>query len=91
LNDGNIETVYRHELEAKLPGASQPEQLSLDDKWKRMEEAARKVAINTIGYTRKQAGKEWFDEECEKMNEEKNVCRAIHRVTGATQDKYRQT
>jgi hypothetical protein len=52
-------------------------------------EAVRKVAKNTIGYTRKQAGKEWVDEECEKVNEKKNACRAnvIHRVTRAAKDK----
>jgi hypothetical protein len=66
--------VYRHELEAELSGASEPEPLSLNDKWRRMEEAVQKVATNTIDYTRKQAEKEWFDEECEKVNEEKNVC-----------------
>jgi adenine-specific DNA methylase len=57
-----------------------------------MKEAVRKIATNTIGYTRKQAGKVWFDEECEKVNQEKNACRvnAIHRVTRAAQDKYRQ-
>jgi hypothetical protein len=38
-----------------------------------MEETDRKVATNTIGYTRKQAGKEWFDEECEKVNEEQGL------------------
>jgi hypothetical protein len=35
----------------------------VDDKKKRMEEAVREVATNTILYTRKQAGKEWFDDE----------------------------
>jgi hypothetical protein len=92
LNDGNVATMYRHELEAELLGASEPKQLCLNDKWRRMEEAVRKVATNTIGYTRKRARKVWFDEECEKVNEEKNACRAnaIHRVTRATQDKYRQ-
>jgi ribosomal protein L20A (L18A) len=44
-----------------------------------MEEAVRKEATITIGYTRKQAEKEWFDEECEKVNEEK-----------ITDSKYRQ-
>jgi hypothetical protein len=53
--------MYRHELEAELSSASEPEPLSLDDKWKRMEEAVRK---------------ELFDEKCEKANEEKNACRA---------------
>jgi hypothetical protein len=33
----------------------------------------QRVAKNTIGYTRKQASKEWFDEECAKVNEEKNA------------------
>jgi len=37
-----------------------------------MEEAVRKVAVNTIGCTRKQARNEWFDEEFKKANEEKN-------------------
>jgi hypothetical protein len=80
--------MYHHELEAELSGASVPESLRL------MEEAVQKVATKTIGDTRKQAGKEWFDEGCEKVNVEKNACRAngIYRVTSATrqQDKYRQ-
>jgi hypothetical protein len=45
--------MYRHELEDELSGASDPEPLSLNDKWKRMEEAVRKVATKIIGYTRK--------------------------------------
>jgi hypothetical protein len=92
LNDGNVATMYRHELEAELSGASEPEPLNLNDKWRQMEVAVRKVATNTIGYTRKQAGKEWFDEECEKVNEEKNACRAntIHRRTRAAKEIYRQ-
>jgi hypothetical protein len=44
-------------------------------KVKQIAEAVRKFAINTIGYARKQAGKEWFDEECEQVNEEKNACK----------------
>jgi Fe-S-cluster containining protein len=32
-------------------------------------------ATNTIGYPRKQANKEWFDEKCAKVNEEKNAAR----------------
>jgi hypothetical protein len=57
-----------------------------------MEEAVRKVATNTIGNTRIQVRKECFDEECEKMNEEKNNCRAntIHRRTRAAKDECRQ-
>jgi hypothetical protein len=92
LNDGNVATMCRHELEAELSGASEPEPLSLNDKWRRMEEAVWKVATNTIGYTRKQVEKQWFDEECEKVNEEKNACRAnaIHRRTRAAKEIYRQ-
>jgi hypothetical protein len=36
-----------------------------------MEKTVRKVVANTIGCTRKQTGKEWFDEKCEKVNEER--------------------
>jgi hypothetical protein len=65
-----------------LSGASEPEPLSLNDKWK-WEKAVEKEATNIIGYARKQAGKEWFDGECENVN-------AIHRKTRAAKDKYRQ-
>jgi hypothetical protein len=89
---GNVATIYRHEVEAELSGGSEPGPVSLNDKWKRMEEAVREEMTNTISYTRKQAGKEWFDEECENVNEEKNACRAnaIHRLTRAEKDEYKQ-
>jgi hypothetical protein len=47
----------------------------LDEKCKKLEETIQKVATNTIGYTRKQAYKEWFDEECAKVKEKKNTTR----------------
>jgi hypothetical protein len=53
----------------------QAESLSLDENCKKLEETIQRVATNTIGYTRKQANKEWFDEECAKGNEEKNAAR----------------
>jgi hypothetical protein len=37
LNDGNVEKTCRHELEAELLDASEPEPLSLNDKWKKMQ------------------------------------------------------
>jgi hypothetical protein len=57
VNDGHVATMYRHELEAELWDASKPEPQNLNDKWERMEEAVRKVAKNTIGYTRNQQEK----------------------------------
>jgi tRNA A37 N6-isopentenylltransferase MiaA len=42
-------------------------------KCKKLEETIQRIATNTIGYTKKQANKEWFDEECAKVNEEKNA------------------
>jgi hypothetical protein len=53
----------------------QAQPLSLDERCKKLEETIQRVATNTIGYTRKQANKEWFDEECAKVNEEKNAAR----------------
>jgi hypothetical protein len=47
----------------------------LDEKCKKLEETIQRVATNTIGYTRKQAYNEWFDEECAEVNEEKNAAR----------------
>jgi hypothetical protein len=40
-----------------------------------LEGAIQRVATNTIGYTKKQAYKEWFDKECAKVNKEKNAAR----------------
>jgi hypothetical protein len=45
---------------------------NLEEKYKKLEEKIKRVAINTIVHTGKQANKEWFDEECAKMNEKKN-------------------
>jgi hypothetical protein len=39
LNDGNVATMYCQETEAELSGASEPESVSFNHKWKRMEEA----------------------------------------------------
>jgi iron uptake system EfeUOB component EfeO/EfeM len=47
----------------------------LDEKCKKLEETIERVDTNTIGYTRKQANKEWFNEECSKVNEEENAAR----------------
>jgi hypothetical protein len=47
----------------------------LDEKCEKLEETTQRVATNTISYTRKQANKEWFDEDCAEVNEEKNAAR----------------
>jgi tRNA A37 N6-isopentenylltransferase MiaA len=60
LKDRNIVSRHYDELESELQG-----------KCKKLEETFQRVATNTIGYTRKQAYIEWFDEECAKVNEEK--------------------
>jgi hypothetical protein len=53
----------------------QAQPLSLDEKCKKLEEKIQRVATNTFGYTKKQANKEWLDEECAKVNEVKNATR----------------
>ena len=76
LNNRDVATRYHDELEAELQGAGGPEPLSLDEQWKRTEQAVRKVAEENIGYARKQTEKDWFDEECLEVNERKNAARA---------------
>jgi hypothetical protein len=68
--------MYHHELEAELSDAAVITKLGRQ--MKGMEEAVQKVATNTIGYIKKQARKEWFDKEWEKMNEGNDACRAIN-------------
>jgi hypothetical protein len=60
LKDRDVASRYFDKLESELQGV-QAEPLSLDEKYKKLEETIQKVATNTIGYTRKQANKEWFD------------------------------
>jgi hypothetical protein len=61
------------------------------EKCKKLEETIQRVAKNTIGYTRKQANKEWFDEECAKVTEEKNAARerAIQNNTRRAKNAYK--
>jgi hypothetical protein len=55
--------------------------------WKK--KTIQRVATNTIGYTREQANKEWFDEECA---EEKNTARerAIPNNTSGAKNAQKQ-
>jgi hypothetical protein len=63
----------------------------LDEKCKKLEETIQRVATNTISYTRKQANKKWFDEECAEVNEEKNAARerAIQKNTREAKNAYK--
>jgi hypothetical protein len=74
LKDRDIASRYYDELESEIQGV-QLQPLSLDKKCQKLEETIQRVATNTIGYTRKQANKERFDEECAKGNEEKNAAK----------------
>jgi hypothetical protein len=74
LKDRDDALRYYDGLESELQGV-QAQPLGLDEKFNQLEETIQRVATNTIGYTRKQAYKEWFDEECAKMIEEKNTTR----------------
>jgi hypothetical protein len=51
----------------------------------------QRVATNTIGYTRNQANKVWFDKECSNVNEEKNTARerAIQNNTRRAKNAYK--
>jgi hypothetical protein len=74
LKDRDVASRYYDELESELQGV-QAQPLSLDGNRKKLEETIQRVAINTIGCTKKQANKEWFDKECAEVNEEKNAGR----------------
>jgi hypothetical protein len=69
----------------------QAQPLSLDEKGKKLEETIQRVVTNPIGFTRKQANKEWFDEECAKGKEEKNAAteRAIQPKTRGAKNTYK--
>jgi hypothetical protein len=77
LKDRDVASRYYDELESELQSVeAQP--LSLDEKCKKLEELIQRVATNTISYTRKQANKEWFDEECNDERGKEHRQRASH-------------
>jgi hypothetical protein len=90
LKDRDVASRYYDELESELQGV-QAQPLSLDEKCKKLKELIQRVATNTIGYARKQANKEWFNEECAKGNEEKNAARerAIQTKTRGVKSAYK--
>jgi hypothetical protein len=90
LKDRDVASRYYDELESELH-KKQAQQLNLDGKCKNLEETIQRVAIHTIGHTRKQANKEWFDEACAKVNEEKNATRerAIQIKTRRAKNAYK--
>jgi hypothetical protein len=90
LKDKDVTSRYYDEFESELQGV-QAQPLSLDEKCKKLEEIIQKVVTNTIGYTRKQANKVWFDEECAKVTEEKNAARerAIQIKTRGAKNAYK--
>jgi hypothetical protein len=63
----------------------------LDEKCKKLEETIQRVMTKTIGYTRKKAYKEWFDQECAEVNEQKNAARerAIQIKTRGIKNAYK--
>jgi septal ring factor EnvC (AmiA/AmiB activator) len=74
LKDRDVVSRYYDELESELRGVqTQPQ--SLDEECNKLEETIQRVATNTIGYTKKTRNKEWLDEECAIVNEEKNAAR----------------
>jgi hypothetical protein len=90
LKDRIVASLYYDELESELQGG-QAQPLSLDEKCKKLEETIQRVTTNIIGFTRKQANKEWFHEECTKLNEEKNAAReqAIQIKTRGAKNAYK--
>jgi hypothetical protein len=88
LKDRDVASWYYDELERQ---GVQAQPLSLDEKYKQLEEIIQRVATNTIGYTIKQENKEWFDEQCAKVNEEKNAARerAIQNNTRGAKNAYK--
>jgi hypothetical protein len=90
LKDRDVASQYYDELESEFQGV-QAQPLNLVEKCKKLEKTIQKVATNTIGYTRKQANKEWFDEECAEVNEEKNAARerAIQIKTRGVKNAYK--
>jgi hypothetical protein len=90
LKNRDVTSRYYDELESELQGV-QAQPLSLDEKCLKLEELIQRVVTNTVGYTRKQANKEWFDEEGAKVNEEKNAAieRAILIKTRGVKNAYK--
>jgi hypothetical protein len=59
----------------EITGAHDVQTSTLNELWYETVEKIKKLAVTTVGYAQKQEKKEWFDEECTTVNEEKNCAR----------------
>jgi 2',3'-cyclic-nucleotide 2'-phosphodiesterase (5'-nucleotidase family) len=90
LMDRDVASRFYEVLESELQGV-QTQSPSMNEKCKKLEETIQRVVTNTIGYTRKQANKEWFDDESAMVNEGKNATRerAIQIKTKGVKNAYK--
>jgi hypothetical protein len=86
LKDRDVASRYYDELESEL----NQQGVTVQAQPLKLKETIERVATNTIGYTRKQANKEWFDGECAKVNEEGTAGeRAIQNKTRGAKNAYK--
>ena len=76
LQDATVAQNYVQQLEASLPTEEELGAASLNDGWSKIRSAISSAAETTLGGTVRVGKERWFDEECQRLLDEKNAAYA---------------
>ena len=77
LQDATVAQNYVQQLEASLPTEEELGAASLNDGWSKIHSAISSAAEATLGSTVRVGKQRWFDEECQRLLDEKNAAHAM--------------
>ena len=77
LQDASVAQNYVQQLEASLPTEEELGATSLNDGWSRIRSAISSAAETTLGSAVRVGKKRWFDEECQRLLDEKKAAYAM--------------
>lgn len=88
---------YQQMLQTKLRRGNkgeeeEDEELDVDEQWKKIEQAIKEAAEETIQEQKLTREENWFDEECAQIIEEKNIARQkkLEKETRANTERYQE-
>ena len=84
--------AYNKRLNGRLENQNQEDMENVEQDWQNIKAAILEAAKETIQMQPSTGNREWWDEECRKAIEEKNVARkkCLQRRTRATQGEYKK-
>ena len=73
LKNQEINRQYKNKLKETLSLTENSN--NVDNLWNEIENSIKTVATEVLGFEERKRGKKWFDEECKKVNNERDIAR----------------